>query len=92
MLNDAMVMATAEITARRILSETASQPMETRIQRMFQLIVGDGANDDEQQAMLAYLQQTESHLQTAGDAEASLKALAMACHALFASSRFQYLE
>jgi hypothetical protein len=92
MLNDAMVMATAEITARRILSETASQPMETRIQRMFQLIVGDGANDDEQQAMLSYLQQTESRLQTAGDAEASLKALAMACHALFASSRFQYLE
>jgi hypothetical protein len=54
--------------------------------------VSDGANDNEQQAMLSYLQQTESRLQTAGDAEASLKALAMACHALFASSRFQYLE
>ena len=92
MLNDAMVMATAEITARRILSETASQPMEIRIQRMFQLIVSDGANDNQQQAMLSYLQQTESRLQAAGDAEASLKALAMACHALFASSRFQYLE
>lgn len=92
MLNDAMVMATAEITARRILAETASQPMETRIQRMFQLIVNAGATDNEQQAMLSYLQQTESRLQAAGDAEASTKALAMACHAVFASSRFQYLE
>ena len=92
MLNDAMVMATAEITARRILLETTGQPMEIRIQRMFQLIVSDGANDNEQQALLSYLQQTESRLQAAGDAEASLKALAMACHALFASSRFQYVE
>ena len=92
MLNDAMVMATAEITARRILLETTGQPMEIRIQRMFQLIVSDGANDNEQQALLSYLQQTESRLQAAGDAETSLKALAMACHALFASSRFQYVE
>ena len=92
MLNDAMVMATAEITARRILSETVSQPLENRIQRMFQLIVSDVATDNEQQAMLSYLQQTESRLQAAGDAEASLKALTMACHALFASSRFQYVE
>jgi hypothetical protein len=59
---------------------------------MFQLIVSDVATDNEQQAMLSYLQQTESRLQATGNAEASLKALTMACHALFASSRFQYVE
>ena len=46
----------------------------------------------EQQAMQAYLQQTETRLQVAGDPEASLKALTLACHALYASSRFQYVE
>jgi mono/diheme cytochrome c family protein len=92
MLNDTMVMATAEITARRILTETAGQPAEARIQRAFQLIVSAGPTNIEQQAMQAYLQQTETRLQVAGDPEASLKALTLACHALYASSRFQYVE
>lgn len=62
-----------------VCPKPVSQPLENRIQRMFQLIVSDSATDNEQQAMLSYVQQTESRLQAAGDAEASLKALTMAC-------------
>ena len=44
MLNDSMVMAAADATARRILAETSSQPIDARIDRMYQLIVGGPAN------------------------------------------------
>lgn len=96
MLNDAMVMAAAEATARRIVAETASQPLEARIRRMYQLIVADVPNDHEQRAMLAFLEQTSTRLKSsagdAGQAELEMRALALACHALFASSRFQFLQ
>lgn len=92
MLNDKMVMEAAEATARRILAETESASPELRINPMFELIVGSKPTDNERQAILLYLQDAELRLQTAGDQGPQLRALALACHAVFASSRFQYLE
>jgi hypothetical protein len=95
MLNDSMVMAAANATARRILAETSSQPVEARINRMYHLIVGGLPTDNERQALRAYLQRMSTRLQSsAGDAsdESDVRALALACHAVFASSRFQFLE
>jgi hypothetical protein len=96
MLNDAMVMAAAEATARRIVAETAAQSLEARIERMYQLIVADAPGDNERQAVQSFLEQTAARLKAspgnADNAETDVKALALACHALFASSRFQFIE
>ena len=95
MLNNAMVMAAAEATAKRILAETASQPIDARIDRMYQLIVGVQPTDNERQALRSYVEQQSARLQSSardnGD-DWDIRALALACHAVFASSRFQFLE
>jgi hypothetical protein len=95
MLNDSMVMAAAEATARRILAETPSQPIDARIDRMYQLILGGLPTDNERQAVQSYLERTRARLISSGadvgDAS-DVRALALACHAVFASSRFQFLE
>lgn len=107
MLNDSMVMAAAEATAKRILAETSSptsqsiDTLDARIDRMYQLTVGGLPTDNERQALRSYLEQTSARLKSsagdAGNADAKsdvsdIKALALACHAVFASSRFQFLE
>jgi hypothetical protein len=93
MLNDSLVMAAAEATAKRILAETSSQPVDARIDRMYQLIVGAQPTDNERQALRSYLERESARLESsdAGD-ESDVWALVLACHATFASSRFQFLE
>ena len=95
MLNDSMVMAAAEATARRVVAEISSQPVDARLDRMYQLILGSLPTDNERQALKSYLEQTSARLKSStGDAgdESDIKALALACHAIFASSLFQFLE
>ena len=92
MLNDPMVMVAAEATARRIIVETASQS-EARVNRMYELIVADVPTDGERQALKSFLEQISAHLKSSGgDDQIDVKALTLACHAVFASSRFQFLE
>jgi hypothetical protein len=65
---------------------------------MYQLIVGAQPTDNERHALRSYVQQTSASLRSsAGDAgeagdDTDTRALALACHAVFASSRFQFLE
>ncbi len=92
MLNDSMVMAAAEATARRVTSETVSLTAEARVDRLFQLTVLGSPSDEERNAIQSFLQQTTSRLKSSGEPEPDLKALVLACHALFASSRFQFLD
>jgi hypothetical protein len=92
MLNDAMVMNAAEATALRIVAETAANP-RTRIDRMYQLTVGDVPTDSERQALQSFLELMSARLKTSGgNDQTDVKALTLACHAVFASSRFQFLE
>jgi hypothetical protein len=95
MLNDSMVMAAADATARRILAETSSQPIDARIDRMYRLIVGGLPTDNERQALRSYLERTLARLNSSdggANDESHVTAFALACHALFASSRFQFIE
>lgn len=92
MLNDSMVMAASEATARRILAETSDQSPAEWIDRMFHLIVSDEPTQTERQVLQSFLVQQASQLQSSDDPEANVKTLALACHAVFASSRFQFLE
>jgi hypothetical protein len=89
-LNDPMVMDAAEAAARSIIAR-AGDPAE-RVNLMFESILGAEPADGERQMLLEYLQGTEEQLRSSGEQEAELRAWTLVCHALFASSRFQYLE
>ena len=92
LLNDEMVMETANLTARRITREIDSKDNRARVDRMFEWILNKNANEEEQKALQAFLIQTETRLISEKVEEPELRALAIVCHALFASSRFQFLE
>ena len=89
---DEMVMEAANLTARRITREIDSKDNRARVDRMFEWILNKNANEEEQKALQAFLIQTETRLISEKVEEPELRALAIVCHALFASSRFQFLE
>jgi len=92
LLNDETVMEAANLTARRITREIESKDNQARVERMFEWILNRNASEDEQKALQAFLIQTETRLISEKVEEPELRALAIVCHALFASSRFQFLE
>lgn len=91
-LNDEMVMDAAKATARRILAETSSCESHARIERMFELVFQAAPTDDERHAIRGFLQRTAQQFRSEGKQDPELHAWAIVCHALFASSRFQYSE
>ena len=91
LLNDDSVMEAAEATARRLLYETQVDPTK-RVDRMFELLLGTFPTDDQRDELAAFVQETELRLAQQGGEQVELRAWALACHALFASSRFQLLE
>lgn len=88
MLNADAVMDAAEATAQRLLECDAP----SRVSRMFELVVNTPPTEAEKKQMLAFVQQSTARLAAEDDLQAELHAWSMACHALFASSRFQFLE
>ena len=48
--------------------------------------------DEERQELLTFISAMQQRLAAEGHADANLRAWSIACHALFASSRFQILE
>lgn len=92
LLNDEMVMAASEAAARRILADTPADNPSLRIDRIFELILNAAATDEERQTMQSFLAQTEGRLTNDEVENVELRALTIACHAMFASSRFQFLE
>jgi len=107
MLNDEMVMDAAQATARRILRDCPSGDVESQITRMYELILNATPSDAEVRviadAIATFRKRFESDESSATQSaatessptdpgQAELNSLALACHALFASSRFQFLE
>ncbi len=92
LLNDEMVMDASEATAKRILLANPASDTFARIDHMFELILNDQPTASEQQTVAEFLTRTESSLTSRCVNNAEQEALAMACHALFASSRFQFAE
>ena len=90
MLNDKTVMQAAEATARRIMQEESSP--DRRVERMFELILSDRATESERSEFVAFHARTQRQLAEQGETDADVQAWAMACQALFASSRFQIVE
>ena len=85
-----MVMDTAAATAQRVLGHTADD--QGRVERMFELILNAEPDENELHRLLAFITRVRSPLAANQTAKHEHRAWAMACHALFVSSRFQMLE
>jgi hypothetical protein len=92
LLNDDSVMAAAKATAQRVLAEQMTVGPEALVDRLFELVLNARATEDERGDLLTFIRETKKRLNATGDTETDLRAWSMACHALFASSRFQILE
>ena len=90
MLNDETVMQVAEATARRITQEESSP--ERCVERMFALILSDRATASERSEFVTFQARAQRQLAEQGETEADVQAWAMACQAMFGSSRFQIVE
>ena len=90
LMNDDSVMKTAEATARRILSLASADPQ--RVAVMYQLILNAEVDSVERKELLGFVNRMEEEAVAAGHDDAQTRAWTTACHALFASSRFQMLE
>lgn len=95
-LNDSLVMDAAEATARRIMADIPSKDSDVRVDRMFEWILNTVATKAETDSLNDFLRMTHERLSAVESNGVSkdpeFRALAIACHALFASSRFQFLE
>lgn len=94
LLNDVQVMEAAELTARRAISDCPDGASEVRIAELYRIIAAGTPTDLERGAAEGYLRTVRERLISEGRpaGEAELEALARVCHAIFASSRFQFLE
>jgi hypothetical protein len=91
-LNDNLVMDAAGAVARRVMAEEKNGDTRQNVDKMCELILGGPPTDTERTKLLTFIQQTRESLEAAGDEDAENRAWSIACHALFASSRFQFVE
>ena len=91
LLNDESVMRAAQATANRLLADEEADDL-SRVDRMFELILNARATDEERDDFVQFLSATRNRLGSKKPAEAIVQSWAMACQALFASSRYQILE
>jgi hypothetical protein len=91
-LNDDLVMSAAAASARRLLAREETGGPEAVVNRMFELIINAHPTAEERSEVLAFVIEMRKRLIAEGHSDANLRAWSMACHALFASSRFQILE
>jgi hypothetical protein len=92
MLNDQSVMDAADATARRVLAQEETRDLGALVDKLFTLLLGAPPSDAGRDAVTAYVQQARGQFAAEASEGAEIRAWAMACHAVFASSRFQILE
>jgi hypothetical protein len=92
LLNDPMVMEAAEAVARALLAHEKTCDNATRVDLMCQRILGVCLDKEECRQLLDFVLNMEQQLQAQGNAEPTVGAWSLTCHALFAHSRFQFLE
>ena len=65
---------------------------ESRVDRLFEWILNEPPSVDERAELISFVKDIAGCLAEQAEKDAELRAWSMACHALFASSRFQILE
>ena len=74
------------------MADDENEDQEALVDRLFELVLNARATDAERDELLTFILETRKRLTAGSDEDADLRAWAMACHALFASSRFQILD
>jgi hypothetical protein len=94
MLNDVQVMEAADLTGRRGLAGVSDGNPEKLVEAIYELVSAGAPTATERAAAVEYLRVVRASLMSAGkeSAAADSEAAARLCHAVFASSRFQYLQ
>ena len=82
----------SENAARSLLQEYPTSSDQQLIVHAFRRITGTDPTTDEEIAMQQFLEITRCELTANGAENSRLKALGHLCHAVFGSSRFQYLD
>ncbi len=85
-------MAAADATAGRLLEVETAGGQEALLDRMFELVLSVRPTGEERDELATFVRETVERLAAEGNTDANRRAWSMACHALFASSRFQILE
>ena len=91
-LNDPMVMDAAAATAGSLLQQHPAATNQSLVAAAFHRITGAEASAEDLLTMQQFLELTACELTASGTTDAHSKALALLCHAIFCSSRFQFLD
>jgi len=92
LLNSESVMAAADAIARRVLASETAGGKESRIDRLYDLLLNSGPDREERADLLRFIREMEARLSAEGNSDAEVRAWSMTGHALLASTRFQILE
>jgi hypothetical protein len=90
LLNDDSVMRAGDAIARRVLLRETTA--EGRIDALFAMVLNTSATAEERRDLLAFISEATEPPGPENARGNELRAWSMACHALLASSRFQFLE
>jgi hypothetical protein len=91
-LNDAMIMDAATAISASLLQQHPSATNQSLVAHAFRRITGAEAAADDVLAMQQFLELTTCEITAAGATDGKAKALGLLCHAIFGSSRFQFLD
>ena len=82
----------ADALARRLLTAPDAAGDDARADRLFLLLFNTPPDGAERAELLTYIHERASELESEGDAEPQLHAWSAAAHAMFSTSRFQFLD
>jgi hypothetical protein len=88
LMNDEMVMGAAEAAAKSLISREGGPEIE----EVFEQILGTLPTPEEKLQIADFVLGTAARLTREGKPDPLLQAWAMACQALFSSSRFQFID
>ena len=91
-LNDESVMAAAAAAAQRVVAQRTADASADIVDELFEWVFSEPPTTEERVELMAFVTALKNRSAQRGDQEARLQAWSLACHALFASSRFQILE
>lgn len=91
-LNEDMIMEHSKATALRVINSAPTGDRAGLVRRLFHEIVGESPSEEEERMLSKAWMQWENTFRAEGTMDPETHSLSLVCHALFASSRFQYVE
>lgn len=92
LLNSDLVMDCASALANDAVAQCTEGSERAVLADLFERVILERPEDEELEMLHTYLKNEEAELSAAGDSDARRLAWTRTCHALFALSRFQFVE